>query len=207
VNKVIDLRAFTNSVSVPTLVLIDLQEEYLATSRALAIPNVQCALANCRSALAHARSMGFPVAFTRWVGSTFFNPATRFSGWIRGFEPNGSDSIFERKQPSCYASQHFAEVMTNNNGNFIIAGFAGEAACLSTAIEAFHRGHRVTYLEDASASHDLANMPATEVHCFIRNLMGLWGNVVTTKSWIETTSRAVTWRGRAMQGANDREET
>ncbi len=53
-NKVIDLRAFTNSVNLPTLVLVDLQEEYLASSRALAIPNVDAALANCRTALTHA---------------------------------------------------------------------------------------------------------------------------------------------------------
>jgi nicotinamidase-related amidase len=149
--------------------------------------------------LAHARLMGMPVAYTRWLGSTF-NPATRFSGWIKGFEPYGSDSIFERKQPSCYASQHFAEVMTNNNGNFIIAGFAGEAACLSTAIDAFHRGHHVTYLSDASASHGLADRPSMEVHDFVRQLMGLWGNVMRTETWIRTTSRVVAWKEAAMLG-------
>ncbi len=199
-NQVIDLRAFTNSANLPTLVLVDLQEEYLATSRALALPNVQDALGNCRAALSHARSMGMPVAYTRWIGSTFFNPATRFSGWIKGFEPHGSDSIFERKQPSCYSSQHFSEVMTNNSGNLVMAGFAGEAACLSTAIDAFHRGHRVTYLSDASASHTIGNRPAVEVHDFVRQLMGLWGNVMRTDSWIKTTSRVVGWKEPAMLG-------
>ncbi|MDO8878926.1 MAG: isochorismatase family cysteine hydrolase [Pseudolabrys sp.] len=199
-NQVIDLRAFTNPASLPTLVLIDMQAEYLATSRALALPNVNDALANCRNALEHARLMGMPVAYTRWLGSTFFNPATRSSGWIEGFEPHGSDSIFERRQPSCYASPHFAEVMTNNSGNFIMAGFAGEAACLSTAIDAFHRGHRVTYLADASASHGLADRPATEVHDFVGQLMGLWGTVMRTDSWIRTTSRIVGWKHAATLG-------
>lgn len=198
-NQAIDLRAFTNSATLPTLVLVDMQAEYLATSRALAIPNVEAALANCRDALAHARLMGIPVAYTRWLGSTFFNPATRFSGWIKGFEPHGSDSIFERKQPSCYASRHFAEVMTNNSGNIIIAGFAGEAACLSTAIEAFHRGHHVTYLADASASHSLGDRPAADVHAFVSQMMGLWGNVMPTEAWIKTTSHAVAWQERSMQ--------
>jgi nicotinamidase-related amidase len=201
VNQVIDLRAFTNSAALPTLVLVDMQEEYLATSRALAIPNVEAALANCRDALAHARLMGIPVAYTRWLGSTFFNPATRFSGWIKGFEPHGSDSIFERKQPSCYTSRHFAEAMTNNSGNFVIAGFAGEAACLSTAIEAFHRGHRVTYLADASASHGLGGRSPAEVHAFVCQMMGLWGNVMPTEAWIKTTSHTVAWQERSMQGS------
>jgi nicotinamidase-related amidase len=200
VNQVIDLRAFTNPANLPTLVLVDLQEEYLAGSPALAIPNVQDALANCRTALAHARLVGMPVAYTRWVGSTFLDSATRLSGWIEGFEPHGSDSIFERKQPSCYASHHFAEVMTNGSGSFVLAGFAGEAACLSTAIDAFHRGHHVTYLADASASHGLADRPSMEVHGFVRQLMGLWGNVMHTESWIKTTSRVIAWKETAMLG-------
>ena len=198
-NQVIDLRAFTHPAPLPTLVLVDMQEEYLAASRALAIPNVETALANCRDALAHARLMGIPVAYTRWLGSTFFNVGTRYSGWIKGFEPHGSDSIFERKQPSCYANRHFAEVMTSNSGNFIIAGFAGEAACLSTAIEAFHRGHRVTFLADASASHGLGQRSPADVHAFVCQLMGLWGTVTPTEAWIRTTSHAVAWPERTMQ--------
>lgn len=190
-NQVIDLRTFTSAAKLPTLVLVDLQEEYLAPSRAIKIPNVQDALANCRIALAHARLIGMPVAYTRWVGSRFFNTQHRSASGIKGFEPYGPDSIFERKQPSCYASPHFAEVMTNNGGDFIMAGFAGEAACLSTAIEAFHRGHRVTYLSDASASHGFSDMPSMAVHDFVRQLVGLWGNVMKTESWIRATSRAV----------------
>ncbi len=145
-NQVIDLRAFTNSVTLPILVMVDLQEEYLASSRALAIPNVDAALANCRSALTHARATGIPVAFTRWVGSTFFNPATRFSGWIEGFEPHGSDLIFraQHNRPVTQASTS-PKSWPVTTAIFIMAGFAGEAACLSTAIDAFHRGHRVIY--------------------------------------------------------------
>ena len=67
---------------------------------------------NCRAALAHARAMGLPVAFVRWIDRTpLFNKATRFSRWIEGFEPHGVDMIFERNRPSCYASADFAEVM------------------------------------------------------------------------------------------------
>ncbi|MDO9411067.1 MAG: isochorismatase family cysteine hydrolase [Pseudolabrys sp.] len=199
-NQVIDLRAFTNAAKLPTLVLVDLQEEYLATSRALALPNVQEALANCRTALAHARMIGMPIAHTRWIGSVLSSSTARLSGWIDGFEPHGTDSIFERKQPSCYTSQHFAEVMTHNSGNFVMAGFAGEAACLATAIDAFHRGHQVTYLSDASASHGLTDTPSLQVHDFVRQLMGLWGNVMRTDSWIKTTSRVVAWKEAAVLG-------
>src|SRR6202011_6177719 len=145
--SIIDLRAYVDPTLVPTLVLVDLQEEYIAAPRLLALPAAGQALANCRAALAHARAKGFPVAFVRWLGrSAIFNPATRFSRFIEGFEPTGADMVFERDQPSCYASASFGEVISAGGGNFVLAGFAGESACLSTVIEGFHRGHRVTYL-------------------------------------------------------------
>ena len=75
---------------VPTLVLFDLQQEYVASERLLAIEETKGALENCRAALAHARAMGLPVAFARWIDRTpLFNKATRFSRWIEGFEPHG----------------------------------------------------------------------------------------------------------------------
>jgi nicotinamidase-related amidase len=77
-------------VVIQTLVLVDLQQEYIAAPRVLAPEETKGALANCRAALAHARAMGIPVAFARW---------------IEGFEPHGIDMIFERNRPSCYAGR------------------------------------------------------------------------------------------------------
>jgi nicotinamidase-related amidase len=189
VSTVIDLRTFTNTVAVPVMVFVDLQQEYVAAPRALALGEVSRELANCREILAHARSAGLPIAFTRWIGkSPFFNAATRFSDWIKGFEPHNTDMIFDRSQPSCYSNNDFAEVIANGGGNLVIAGFAGEVACLSTAIDAFHRGHNLMFVSDASASHALAGTSARDVHNFITRLVSLYGEVTTTQSWIEDTS-------------------
>ena len=196
-SSVIDLRAYVNPSVVQTLVLVDLQQEYTASPRVLALENTKAALANCRAALAHARAMGLPVAYVRWIDRTpLFNKATRFSRWIEGFEPHGVDMIFERNRPSCYASADFAEVIGSGGGNFVLAGFAGEAACLATAIDAFHRGHCVTYLTDASASHALDEMGSDEVHRAVSALAGLYGDVITTRSWIARSSRRTQWKGR-----------
>ena len=195
-SSVIDLRAYVNPGVVQTLVLVDLQQEYVATPRVLALEETKTALANCRAALAHARAMGLPVAFARWIDRTpIFNKASRFSRWIEGFEPHGVDMIFERNRPSCYASADFAEVMGAGGGSFVLAGFAGEAACLATAIEAFHRGHTVTYLADASASHALDDVSEKEVHRVVSRVAGLYGEVLTTGAWIARTSRKTNWRG------------
>jgi nicotinamidase-related amidase len=190
VNAHVDLRSYTDSTGVPTLVLVDVQREYLASPRRLALPHISEALSKCKHALTHARTLGFPVAYVRWLGrSTFFNPESPFSDWIEGFEPHGTDMIFERSKPSCYASASFAKMIDQGGGHFIMAGFAGEAACLSTAVDAFHRGHRVTYLHDASTSHPLHEVTAAETHRFVSQVISLYAHVIETAEWASISSQ------------------
>jgi nicotinamidase-related amidase len=80
-------------------------------------------------------------------------------------------------------------VMTNCGGNFVLAGFAGEVACLATAIDAYHRGHRFTYLHDASASHQLDGLPASDVQRAVTAIVNLYDEATTTDAWIEATTR------------------
>jgi nicotinamidase-related amidase len=184
-NEVIYLRALSDSSVAPCLVLVDIQQEYIAGSRLMALPHAAAALANCRAALDHARSKGFPVAFLRQFSrSAYFNPATAFSGWISGFEPTGADMVFERESPSCYSSAVFAQFMEGCGGHFALAGFAGETTCLSTAIDAFHRKHRFSYLADASASHGLGEISAADVHKAVTGIVGVYGEIVATRDWV-----------------------
>jgi nicotinamidase-related amidase len=183
--NVVNLRSYANVEQIPTLVLLDLQQEYVASPRLYSIPQAEKALENCRLALAHSRRVGLPVAFLRMIGpSPFFNPVLSYSNWIPGFEPLTSEMVFERAKPSCYANREFAHAMTEGGGYFVLAGFSGEAGCLATAVEAFHHGHRVTYLADASASLALDQIPASTVHETVAQLIGLYGEVTTTRDWI-----------------------
>jgi nicotinamidase-related amidase len=190
--NVINFPSYANTVEVPTLVLLDLQQEYVATPRLFAMPHAASAIENCRAALGHARRLGLPVAFFRMLGRTpYFNPALAYSRWIPGFEPAGSDMVFERNKPSCYANREFAHAMSESGGHFVLAGFSGEAGCLATAAEAFHRDHKVTFLADASASHGLERIAAPMVHETVTEIISLYGTVTTTRSWIaQQTSNA-----------------
>jgi nicotinamidase-related amidase len=186
--SIVNFRAYANPRTVPTLLLVDLQQEYIAAPRALALEEAPAALENCRKALAHARASGFPVAFMRWIDNApFFNPNSRFARWIEGFEPHGADMIFERSRPSCYSSREFAEMMGRSGQPFVMAGFAGETSCLATAVEAFHRGHSFTFLQDASASHALEHAPAAVAHRTVTDIVRLYGEVVETADWIGAT--------------------
>ncbi len=194
--NVVNLRSYSNVSLIPTLVLLDLQQEYIATPRLFSLPEAEAALDNCRMALAHARRVGLPVAFLRMIGqSPFFNPVLSYSNWISGFEPLTSEMVFERSKPSCYANREFAHAMSEGGGHFVLAGFCGEAGCLATAVDAFHRGHRVTYLADASASHDLDRIAVPTVHDTVTQLIGLYGDVTTTRSWIAGQTATVSMLG------------
>jgi nicotinamidase-related amidase len=188
-NSVIYLKAMTDPSVAPCFVLVDLQMEYMAGDRLMAMPETSSVLANCRSALAHARAMGFPVAYVRQKSrSSFFNPSTTFFSWISGFEPTSADMVFDRDKPSCYSNRNFSELMEGSGGHFVLAGFAGETACLSTAVDAYHRNHRFTYLADASASHGLGRLSADHVQEAITEIIGTYGDILDTRSWITTTS-------------------
>jgi nicotinamidase-related amidase len=199
--SVVNLRAFANSAVIPLVMLVDMQQEYLAKPRLLALTDADAALANCRLLLDHARRIGLPVAFTRMLGeSVFFNRATPFARWIEGFEPFRNEMIFERTSPSCYACEPFAAFMDQSRGGIVMAGFAGESSCLSTLIDAFHRKHKVTYLFDASASHALDELSADQVHRAVSTISGLYGEVCGTAEWIAATA---SFKHRSGKPANE----
>jgi nicotinamidase-related amidase len=202
--SIINFRAYANPRTVPTLVLLDLQQEYIAEPRALALEGAKAALEQCRLALTHARANGFPVAFMRWIDNApFFNPNSRFARWIEGFEPHGCDMIFERNRPSCYAAREFVEFMGRSGQPFVLAGFAGETACLSTAVDAFHRSHSFTFLADASASHRLDNTDAASAHSAVADIIRLYGEVLDTKSWVDATQPAKARASHEIRASND----
>ncbi|WP_375411924.1 cysteine hydrolase family protein [uncultured Bradyrhizobium sp.] len=185
----------------PVVVFVDMQQEYLAAPRLLAIPEIDRPLANCRKVLDHSRTLGLPVAFIRMIDDcAFFNRATPFVRWIEGFEPCRNEMIFERSSPSCYASEPFASLMNQCRGGIVLAGFAGESACLSTLIDAFHRNHKVTYLSDASASHALEDVPANQIHRAVSKISGLYGDVYETDDWIASTQPRRLGRGNNAGG-------
>jgi nicotinamidase-related amidase len=84
-SSVIDLRTYVSASNTRLLVMVDLQEknyEELAADRA---SDLARSLENCMSAIAHARNMGMPIAFTRHAERP--GSIERSAAWISGFEP------------------------------------------------------------------------------------------------------------------------
>jgi len=190
--NVVDLRVYRDPAFTPVVIFIDPQQEYVAEGRALGLANAVRAVENCRTLLAFARREGFPVAFTRLRQRGKFFGGHAHSGWIDGLSPQGGDMVFDRSLPSCYADREFADMMDNGGGdNAVLAGFTGTIACLSTAIDAYQRQHRVAFIADASASHALPSFQDDAAHAFVTEVIGLYGPVTTTERWMneQTTTR------------------
>ena len=170
----------------PLLVLVDLQREYLCADRRLGLQAPDSAIKNCSLLTEWARANRIPVAFVRWTQpGKLFARGGNFTGWIEACSPSGSDMVFERSWPSCYASSEFAQMMDNGGGrNVILAGFTGSMACLATVIEGVQRQHRFTFVSDASLSHAIRHHTQSEVHDMASLIISQFAHVMDTLSLV-----------------------
>ena len=187
-SSVIDLRSYIGASNSRLLVMVDLQQEnydLLAKDHAIELDR---SVEGCMSAIRHALMSGIPIAFTRCAEGSGLIQRSAPSAWISGLEPKRSDMVFERQQPSCYSNQLFEDVVSQA-GNFAIAGLIAEETCLATAIDASRRGHRVTFLSDASASRARPNTDAAAVHAVATKAIELFAEVAKTGHWLLATSQ------------------
>ncbi len=180
-SSVIDLRTYVSASHSRLLVMVDLQEKNYAELACDRATDLARSLENCMSAIRHARNLGRQTDSSESIGRL------AQSAWISGFEPKRSDMVFERPEPSCYANQLFANVVSQIGG-FAIAGLVAEQTCLATAIDASHRGHHVTFLSDASVSRGRHDADARAVHVVTTKAIELFADTVTTRDWLVATS-------------------
>jgi len=192
-NSVVNFRDFRErGRNLPTLVLVDLHYELLGGAETLANTIPSEVIANCRTALRHARASGIPVAFTRQVApSASMLSSPIYPRWIEGFEPKRRDMVFDRQRPSCYASAEFRDMADDIAGNYVVAGQFGEVSCLSTAIDALHRDHRPTFLVDALVSCSHEDASAGAMLRALARILSLYAEVSRTQPWIVATSQRV----------------
>jgi nicotinamidase-related amidase len=168
--------------AVPLVALVDLQVEYAAPGRAYSLADIEPCLDNCRAVLSESRKLGLPIAhFRRTQANTYFNPVSPFSAWISDFRPRTNEMMFERRLPSCYSNREFCAFMEVVEApTMVLLGLTGEGACLSTAVDGFHRGHTTIFVGDASASRPLPGLNAADSHAAVIKIMSFYVDVVST---------------------------
>jgi nicotinamidase-related amidase len=177
--------------AVPLVVLVDLQVEYAAPGRAYNLEDIESCLENCRAVLSESRRLGLPIAhFRRTLANTYFNPASPFSAWISDFRPRTNEMMFERRLPSCYSNKEFCAFMdVVETPTLVLLGLTGEGACLSTAVDGFHRGHTTIFVGDASASRPLPGLNAVDSHAAVIKIMSFYVDVVSTTKALDRIAK------------------
>jgi len=139
-----------------SLVLIDLQNEYL--SGPLALPDANAAIANAARLLTRARDSGtsiFHVAHRGRPGGLFDRAAER-GAIVSALAPLSSEPVVEKELPNAFAGTDLqVRLAAAGRKNIILAGFMTHMCVSSTARAALDLGFRVTIDGNSCATRDL----------------------------------------------------
>lgn len=138
------------------LVLIDLQNEYLAGP--VALPNAGAAIAAAARLLARARELGAPVihvAHRGRPGGMFDREAHR--GQIAdALAPRPGEPVVEKTLPNAFAGTELQQLLgASGRKNIVVAGLMTHMCVSSTARAALDLGFRTTIDAAACATRDL----------------------------------------------------
>lgn len=143
-------------ISEASLVLIDLQNEYLAGP--IALGGAEAAVANSARLLASARHAGSPifhVAHRGKAGGLFDRNAER-GAIAAGVAPLAAEPVIEKELPNAFAGTDLRDRLSaTGRKNIILAGFMTHMCISSTARAALDLGFRVTIDASACATRDL----------------------------------------------------
>ncbi|WP_338827784.1 cysteine hydrolase family protein [Bradyrhizobium sp. 27S5] len=138
------------------LVLIDIQNEYLAGP--LALPGANPAIAHATALLARARESGaaiFHIAHKGQPGSLFDRSAER-GAIVAPLAPRPGEAVIEKQLPNAFAGTDLnAQLAATGRKELVLAGFMTHMCVSSTARAALDLGFRTTIDADSCATRDL----------------------------------------------------
>lgn len=173
-------QSIQQALPIATLVLVDMCKSNLphGLTREKAYTVVQ----NCRTALAAARKLGWPVVHVRNAEVDGHCGAES----IAGFEPMSSDPVLERRGPSCYSSPYFADVIRQTGGATVIGGFFGTGGALATISDAVQTLDHMTLLWDAAYDDESSPLFTGPVLGLLQRYTTFRFSVLTTGAWLKS---------------------
>ncbi|MCP4749124.1 MAG: cysteine hydrolase [Desulfobacteraceae bacterium] len=168
-----------------TLILVDIQKEYIANDRPFFIENISDSLKNCKKVLEHARANEWQICHVRHLQSgEIFNSNSHHSDYIEDFAPLPSEKEFIKSNFSCFSLKEFTKYMDNiENPNVYIIGYGSSMCCLSTIIDGYHRGFKINFVSDASAAKKgQFDEITTHEHCV--DIISTFAEVIKTENLV-----------------------
>ena len=166
----------------PLLVVIDIQREYIEHGRPLCLEEIEKCLYRCARVLRHARENDWDIAHVMWrQKGQLFNESQLFSDLIQGFHPHGSERVFVKSAASAYSNSEFAAMMDMRGGDeTYLIGFQGPCGCLATLVDGFSRGHRLSFVADASSTQRTSDADEASAHKQLVEIARQYACVTTT---------------------------
>ncbi|GGE59024.1 isochorismatase family protein [Priestia taiwanensis] len=159
------------------LLVIDVQEALMK------LGDFQADVWKIESVIKHFKATGKPVIFIKHVEDDKESLFYKKSRDVEVYAPllPYADDIIEKRTPSAFFETDLDDVLRILDvDHVVVTGFNAEYCCLFTAISAFDRGYKVTFLEDAIGTVNNADsyeMPGL-------NICGFAGSVL---HWSRTT--------------------
>lgn len=103
-----------------------------------------------------------------------------------------AEIVIDKKTPSAFFQTELGDILQRHGVDHLyITGFQTEFCCLFTAISAFDRGYRVTFIEDATGTlgtEEEYEMPGLDIRDFIGTVLH-WSDVIEVLDFDEYKSK------------------
>ncbi len=183
-----------NATARRTLIVIDVQNEYVTGNLLIEYPDIQTSLANVGRAMDAASAAGIPVIVVQQLAPP---QSPIFAEGSKGWELHEVVASrkwqhkINKKLPSAFAGTDLAEWLAAHDINTLsVCGYMTHNCVDSTIKHAFHSGLNVEYLSDASGSLSYANKAGSasgeEIHrTFSIVMQARFAAVMGTGEWIQ----------------------
>jgi len=168
----------------PVLVLVDIQKEYIAQGRPFYLETIAESLNNLKKLLAHGRQKGWKIIhMAHNQNADCFHYDSEFSEFIEGFEPIDGEMSLKKSDFSCFSCPEFlAAIDKIRHEDIFLAGYGATMCCLSTLVDAHHRGYDITFVTDATCAKRSARYGEQDLKEHIVDIADAFAcNLVTTK--------------------------
>jgi nicotinamidase-related amidase len=140
-------------------------------------------LANIEEIIKDFQAANKPVIFIKHVADDEASPFYKESD---GVEIHASlkeyaECVIEKRTPSAFFETELSETLEKLEVDHVfITGFNAEFCCMFTAITAFDRGYKVTFVEEATGTvntNETYEIPGLDIRDFVGSVLH-WSNVV-----------------------------
>lgn len=154
-------------MTIPTLILIDIQREYFTPGRPFFLEGGTESLEAARAILHQARDSGFNVIHVQHMqDGPVFSKDSEFSRFVEGFEPAEGEQLFVKSQLAAYTNEAYGRLIEMlKSGPLYVVGYGSSMCCLATIVTGASLGHKYTLIEDASWARSPGNgIPEEAMH-------------------------------------------